>query len=148
MKLKLKTFFGNQGSQIFSLKFSSDSKMIATGTIDGDIKVYNVAEGKTMTIARSWQKGENATTCLRWRPKQGEIDLHHLAATSTEGTITWLKYSGEILGRAQLNSPVMCCDYSSSGENVIVGKEDFSIEVLDDETKSAQRLYLGSTIDN
>lgn len=56
MKLKLKTFFGNQGSQIFSLKFSSDNKMIATGTIDGDIKVYNVAEGKTLTVARSWHK--------------------------------------------------------------------------------------------
>ena len=56
MKLKLKTFFGNQGSQIFSLKFSNDNKMLATGTIDGDIKVYNVAEGKTLTVARSWHK--------------------------------------------------------------------------------------------
>jgi WD40 repeat protein len=82
MKLKLRTFFGNQGNQIFTMKFSNDSKMIAAGTIDGDIKIYDVMEGKNITMARSWMKTEAPTTSVRWRPKKGDIDSNFLVATN------------------------------------------------------------------
>lgn len=45
--------------------------MIATGNIEGDIKIYDVLEGKTLTVARSWMRSENPTTSIRWRPKRG-----------------------------------------------------------------------------
>ena len=115
--------------------------MIATGTIDGDVKVYDVFEGKNLTLARSWFKLEGPTTSIRWRPKRGEIDPLYLVATNAEGTVTWLKSTGDIIERIELNSPVMCCDYSGTGEAVIVGKEDFSVEVIHDNTRSVERLY-------
>lgn len=96
--------------------------MLATGTINGDIKVYNVAEGNTLTIARSWGKAENPTTCVRWKPGKEEAGQHYLVGTSTEGTVTWLKSTGEIIERVHLDSPILCCDYLESGHSVVVGK--------------------------
>lgn len=71
--------------------------MVATGTIDGDIKIYDVAEGKNLTVARSWVKLEGPTTSVRWRPKRGQIDPNYLVATNAEGVVNWLKSTGQII---------------------------------------------------
>jgi WD40 repeat protein len=38
----MNTFVGNTNSQVFCARFNNDDKMIVTGTVDGDIKVYDV----------------------------------------------------------------------------------------------------------
>ena len=114
LKIRVRNFFGNQDNQVFTLKFNNNDKLLATGTIDGEVKIYDVVEGKNTAIAKSWSKSESSTTSVRWRPKRGEVDPHYLVATSSEGSVTWLKSTGEVIERISTDSPVMCCDYLSS----------------------------------
>jgi WD40 repeat protein len=47
-KLRLLTFVGSSHTQVFSVRFSNDDSMLVSGSIDGDVTVYDVYESNCL----------------------------------------------------------------------------------------------------
>lgn len=75
----MNTFVGNTNSQVFCTRFSNDDKMVVTGTIDGDIKVYDVYESTQNAYFR-----QNSNPVQELEERYPTHDLPALEATQRQ----------------------------------------------------------------
>lgn len=62
-------FFGDIHTEVFSVKVNENDKYVAAACSNGEVKVYNIGEGKVMNIGNSSRLSGYPCTGLRWKPK-------------------------------------------------------------------------------
>lgn len=86
-KPQMVDFFGDVHTEVFCVHTNSDQKMMAAGCSNGDVRVYNLAEGKLLMMANTSRKSGFPNTGLRWNP----VVPDELAACNCDGTLKWYK---------------------------------------------------------
>lgn len=132
------TFMGNTHTQVFSVRFSNDDKLLATGTIDGDVNLYETIESKTIGLGKSWRKESLPTTGIRWKPKVGDKDFNIFVTTCADGSLTWFNKTGEMVHREGMTHALLCCDYSQ--DSIVVGRDDFGLSIFDDNIQKEKQV--------
>lgn len=132
-----------------SMQFDSESKLLATGTRNGAINIYNweyaelekqicPVDEETEVIDARLTPVNFPATCLKWRPKNGfSRALPKLTASYGNGDVKcWdveskeLKYKiseGENIG-------IYSIDYNRSGNSLLTAGMDYTVRVYDENT--------------
>ena len=77
-------------SDVFTVKFSPDSQLVAAGCGDGGIRVFNAGTGRLSYNLNVQAAGTGyPTTCIRFRPATGAYKTRNvLLAANADGTGT------------------------------------------------------------
>ena len=97
-KMQFKLSVGDKKTEVFSCRFDSDDKYIATGCQDGSTRVYNILSGKCTGILVPKDIAPEdikfPITQVRWFPGQKNPGL--LTAVSSDG---WIRYWDTLSGK-------------------------------------------------
>ena len=85
MKPHVINFFGDIHTQVFTLSVSNNSKYVAAGCDNGDVKVYNIETGKILMMGNTSRLSGYPNTAVKWRPNSTK----EFAACNCDGTIKW-----------------------------------------------------------
>lgn len=61
-------FFGDIHTEVFSVKVNSNDKIVGVGCSNGEAKVYDIYEGKVLTINNTSRMSGYPCTSFRWKP--------------------------------------------------------------------------------
>lgn len=78
-------FFGDVNTKVFTLKVHQNDSYVAAGCSNGEVKVYNIAEGKVMNIGSTSRLSGYPCTGLKWKPK----NIDEYVTCNCDGTIKW-----------------------------------------------------------
>ena len=70
VKITHKYTLGNTEKPTFCVRFSPNDKLIATGSFDGTIRIFNVQLGTTAYIMNEKMFDPMPTTQIKWRPSR------------------------------------------------------------------------------
>lgn len=71
-RLKVVNFFGDIHTEVYCLSVSPDHENVAVGCSTGDVKVYNIFEGKIILMGNSSRLSGYPNTGIRWNPKNAK----------------------------------------------------------------------------
>ncbi|KAG1803347.1 WD40-repeat-containing domain protein [Suillus subaureus] len=115
----------SHGAQVCSMAVSPDETMVASGSPDGKIRLWNIKKGSM--VGDPWEGHYNQVMCLDWSPNSLEI-----ASGSEDGTIRrWNPDTGRQIappietGHGWVNA----VQYSPQGDTFTSGGEDEMISV-------------------
>ena len=91
MKPRVVNFFGDIHTEVFCLSINPEDKLAAAGCSNGDVKVYNIHEGKLLMMGNTSRLSGYPTTGIKWNPKSSK----ELTACNCDGTIKWYNYEAE-----------------------------------------------------
>jgi WD40 repeat protein len=127
-KLELVTQSGHSGI-VWTCSFSPDGKILASGSIDGTVKLWDVKSGKELRTLYGHTEG---ILSLCFSP-----DGNMLAGGSSDGTVNLLSViDGSVISTIKKTDTVVeCLSFSSDGKNLAMGgdKKGF-IDIIDIET--------------
>ena len=129
--------FAKAFGRVYSVAFSPDGKLFATGGSDGVIRWWDAASGKELLTCRGH---ENAVISVAFSP-----DGEGLASGSHDNTIKlWDCHTGECLqtftGHENLVNSVA---FSPSGKWLVSGSDDNTIKLWDCHTGECLRTFTG-----
>ncbi len=81
-------FFGDVHTEVFAAKVNTNDKIVAVGCSNGEAKVYDIFEGKVLSIGNTSHLAKFPCTAVRWKP----INTEDFVACNCDGSIKW--YSG------------------------------------------------------
>ncbi|KAJ3338143.1 hypothetical protein HDU93_009943 [Gonapodya sp. JEL0774] len=110
---------------VISAGFSCDGKLVATGGMDGVVKVWSVQDGK---LVQNLQ-GPSEITWIKWHPRGAVL----LAGTSDATVWMWNAPTGSCMSvfSGGHTGPVSCGMFTPDGKTVVSGSEDGSFAVWD-----------------
>lgn len=126
-------------SDVFCLRFSPDSQLLAAGCGDGAIRIYNAQTGR-LSYNLNLASGGTAypTTCIRFRPVTGAYKTRNVfLAANADGTVQhWHVTSGKKLHTiTEEGNQVFAVDYRSDGTRFATAGKDFKVRIYDESTK-------------
>lgn len=115
-----KWIFNNHQKDVPSIEFSPDGRILATGSLDCTINIYETVSGKMNTIYGH----QTGIRCLAFSP-DGEI----LASGSDDGIIfLWDTTTGKMLQKLQGHSQsISCVTFTPDGKKINSGSLDGTI---------------------
>lgn len=84
-------FFGDVHTEVFSLKVSADDKFVGAACSNGEVKVYNIYEGKILNIGNTSRLAGYPCTGFKWKP----INTEEFVTCNCDGTIKWYNRNQE-----------------------------------------------------
>ncbi|KAL8040573.1 hypothetical protein ABFX02_10G107300 [Erythranthe guttata] len=117
---------GHQDS-VSSLSFSADGQFLASGSLDGVVKVWDMAKGELKCTL----EGADGGIWVRWHPKR------HLVLAGLENSLVCMwdpdraPYVDVLSGHA---SSVTCGDFTPDGRKICTGSDDATLRIKDLET--------------
>jgi WD40 repeat protein len=73
-------------TEVFSIKINSnDDKSAAVGCSNGEVKVYDIYEGKVIMIGHTSRMAGYPCTAVKWKP----LSKTDYVACNCDGTIKW-----------------------------------------------------------
>jgi len=135
---------GDSRSAITTLKYDPSGKLIAVGTYDGSIKVYNSTSGSINSTLQQPHgvddEDQPVVTSLKWRPNQSKQN-NTLSSILSNGLIQHWSMNGnrfsqtvEIQTHRDMGWSLTAMDYTMDGQQFCVAGEDYNIHVYDFET--------------
>ncbi|ACC80717.1 NB-ARC domain-containing protein [Nostoc punctiforme] len=123
-----KCVFAETIGGIHAVAFSPDGKLLATGDTNGEVRLYQVADGKQLFIC----KGH---TGFIW-PVTFSPDGHLLASGSDDQTVKlWDTSTGQCLATFQGHSAgIWSVSFSSDGQTLASSSEDTTVKLWDTST--------------
>ena len=123
---KLQWSLNEAKSDIFSVKFSKDQKLIGAALGNGNIGLYSGATGR-LSYALPQSENRFPITCIRFHP----VNSNTLYAVSAEGTISqWNTYKPQQLWSLQEeNNQLFALDISANGNTFATAGLDKIIRV-------------------
>ncbi|GAB4816441.1 hypothetical protein N2152v2_003487 [Parachlorella kessleri] len=115
---------------VSSLAFSSDGTLLATGGMDGRVKVWEVASGRCV---QTLEGPAEAVEWVRWHPKGNVV----LAGAADYSAWMWLAQTGACMQVfSGHRGPVSCGGFTPDGKAVVTGggEEDASLRVWNPKT--------------
>ena len=133
-----KSVFTETFSQILSVAFSPDGKLLATGDVNHEIHVWQVADGKrllTCKVDSGW------VWSVAFSPNG------HLLASSANQTVNlWDVHTGQCLQTLQgYTDRVFSLAFSPDGRLLVSGSEDHLVRVWDVRTSQLLSILSGHT---
>ena len=127
-------------SEVFSVRFSPDGKLLAAGCGDGAIRVYNALNGN-LAYELKQPAGPNIglpTTSIRFRPLGASKTKNVLIAANADGSLShWHITSGKCLHQIRNDdNQLYCLDYRSDGAIFATAGKDQTVRVYDEATKT------------
>lgn len=138
-------------SDVFCVKFSPDGQLLACGTGEGSIRIFN-ANTARLSYNLNLCAGGTAypTTCIRFRPVTGAYKTRNvLLAANADGTVQhWHVTSGKKLHTiVEEGNQVFTVDYRSDGTSFATAGKDFKIRLYDESTKALVSTMAGADRD-
>lgn len=128
-------------SELLSTRWTQDDSLIAAGSSDGTVKIFNPL-GNHLNTLICYQSIHYPVTSVRWRPSSSSKTKNILLATTCEGGVFHFHVSSEkVLHHTMLESGALCSDYTRDGTHYCIGCENNSVQVFDENTKSLIREY-------
>ena len=125
-KPRVVNFFGDIHTEVFCLDTNSEDKYVAAGCSNGDVKVYEIYEGKLLMMGNTSRLSGYPNTGIRWNPKVPK----ELAACNCDGTIKWYNYEKETaVAHHESETGYLCTDYAADGSWSGFGKQNHDIEI-------------------
>jgi hypothetical protein len=90
-KSKVVNFFGDVHTEAFAARVSANDRMVAVGCANGEAKVYDIYEGKILSIGNTSRMSGFPCTGLKWKP----ISADQYIACNCDGTIKWYSSNQE-----------------------------------------------------
>ncbi len=120
-----KSVFAETLGGIFSVAFSPDGKVLATGDTNGEIRLWQVADGKQLLTGR----GHTGWVCSATFSPDG----HVLASGSKDQTVKlWDTSTGQCLATLQGHSgEIWSVAFSSDGQMLASSSEDQTVKLWD-----------------
>ncbi|BAY50039.1 WD-40 repeat-containing protein (plasmid) [Scytonema sp. HK-05] len=134
-----KSVFAEAFGGVISVAFSPDGKLLATGHTNGEIRLYQVADGKQVL---SCKEHTNWVTSLAFS-SDGSI----LVSSSTDYTVKlWDVGTGECLKTLQGHeNEVWSVAFSPDGNTLVSGSLDQTIRLWSVHTGECKRIFQGHT---
>jgi WD40 repeat protein len=139
-----KSVFTEDLSITLAVAFSPDGRLLATGDADGEIRIWQVADGQKIIACKGHT---NWVWSLDWSP-----DGQTLASGSADRTIRLWDINPEAMpsGRCRQILPghtnrVWSVDWSPDGKILASGSEDCSVRLWDGNTGECQQILTGHT---
>ncbi|KAL3843314.1 hypothetical protein ACJIZ3_000717 [Penstemon smallii] len=120
---------GHQDS-VSSLSFSVDGQLLASGSLDGVVKVWDTATGE-LRCTLEGPSGNNGIEWVRWHPRG------HLILAGSEDSSVWMwnadraAYLNVFAGHA---SSVTCGDFTPDGKSICSGSDDATMRIWNPRT--------------
>lgn len=122
---------------VFCTRYSSDGELIAAGSSDGKVKLFNNS-GRCMYKFAATEK-DMPTTSLAWRPRSESLgSLQVLVTVNVWGEIKhWHVPSQKQIYRIQEEgNEIYVLKYRNDGLQFVTGGKDAIVRVYDEETKT------------
>lgn len=142
-KLSLRSTI-KEKSEIMIAKFAPEDSLMACGTSDGYVRIYNllksckIAEANT-NIKDKESHGNTPVNALRWRPASDKIESMGavvLAANTNGHLFQFLAKTGKTIWHGvEQDNQIFALDYSSDARYFATAGLDSTIRVYDEETK-------------
>ena len=135
---EIKTLKGHTDT-ISSISFSKDGTLVATGGMDGCVKVWNPADGSCI---QSLEGPGEAIEWVRWHPRGNVI----LAGSADFTAWMWLAATGACMqvftGHA---GPVTCGGFTADGKLIVTGggEGDASLRIWDPKSGECKHVVQG-----
>ena len=84
-KSRAVNFFGDIHTEVFAVKVSADDKYVGAACSNGEVKIYDVNEGKVINIGNTSRLAGYPCTGFKWKPKRTE----QFVTCNCDGTIKW-----------------------------------------------------------
>lgn len=81
----LVNFFGDVHTEVFSLRVSSNQKNVIAGCSNGEAKLYDIIEGKVLSIHNTSRMVGYSCTSAKWKP----VHSDDYVACNCDGSIRW-----------------------------------------------------------
>ncbi|GFP95701.1 angio-associated migratory cell protein [Phtheirospermum japonicum] len=123
--LNVSIVIGSTGHQdsVSSLCFSADGQLLASGSLDGVVKVWDIAKGELKCTLEGPSGG---IEWVRWHPKG------HLVLAGSEDSSVWMwnadkaSYMNVFTGHG---SSVSCGDFTPDGKTICSGSDDATMRI-------------------
>ncbi len=124
---------------IYSLAFSQDSKLLATGHQNGEIRLWRIADG---ALISTWQEHQQTVWCLAFNSEQ-----QTLASGSFEGhIILWHLTTEQPICRMRGHQNwIWSLAFRPDGNTLASGSRDGTIKLWDVKTGECQQTLAGCT---
>jgi WD40 repeat protein len=118
---------GHKGA-VTAVAFSPDDRLIASGSADNSVKLWDAATGKEL---RSLEGHQACVTGVAFSP-----DGQSMVTASADRTVrVWEVATGKMMQRLQgHDGPVTCVAYSPDGRSVASGSEDRTLRIWNADT--------------
>ncbi|EFC50757.1 predicted protein [Naegleria gruberi] len=126
-------------SEVFCIRFSSDSKSLAAGCSDGIVRVFNVNDGKLLYSLNTATKQQLPlpVTSLKFRPSLNPNSAQNvLLVSGSKGVVQhWHVTSGKLLNEIQEEeNQAYVVDYRKDGAYFATAGKDSTVRLYDEET--------------
>jgi COMPASS component SWD3 len=137
--IKLVNFFGNVHTEVFNIKVNVNNTIVAAGCANGEVKVYDILDGKLLKIGNTSRLSGYPATGLCWKP----LKTDDFVACNCDGTIKWYNSSQEnAYGHYERNEiSYLCCDYQAREEWCVFGTDHNTLEIFDNATMKPSQTY-------
>ncbi|HBB35208.1 MAG TPA: hypothetical protein DDZ80_00200 [Cyanobacteria bacterium UBA8803] len=133
-----KSVFKETFSQVLSVAFSPDGKLLATGDVNHEIHIWQVADGKQLL---TYKVDEGWVWSVAFSPN-GRI----LASSANHAVHLWDIHTGQCLKTLQgYTDRVFSLSFSPDGRLLATGSEDRLVRVWDVKTGQLSRVLPGHT---
>jgi len=134
-----KSSFAETFGGVISVAFSPDGKLLVMGDTNGEIRLYQVADGKQIF---AYKGHTNWVTSLAFSP-----DGSTLASSSTDYAVKlWDVATGQCLHSLQgHDNEVWSVVFNPDGQTLASGSDDHTIRIWNVSTGECKRIFLGHT---
>lgn len=142
MELREKLTIQYEPQSIYLARYSPDDTALALASSDGTVQIHSAEDALPLTQLKS--DSSAPVTCLRWRPGAHSAVL--LCTTVDGELLQWQSSSGELLHKLQIeHTQILACDYDATGTKAAIGCKDWSVRIIDENTKGVLAELLGGT---
>jgi WD40 repeat protein len=125
-------------SEVFTVRFSPDSKLLAAGCGDGAIRVFSATDGRLVYVLQAGSSTSLPTTAIRFRPVSSSARTKNvLVAANAAGILQhWHITSGKCISSMQdKDNQIYAVDYNHDGTQLATAGRDTAVRIYDESTK-------------
>lgn len=127
-----------QPAEVFTVRFSADSTLVAAGLGNGNVHIYQGRTGRLSYQLATSTKGF-PLTAMRFRPTSASAKTRNVLLTANaDGSVQhWHVTSGKCLHTiVEPDNEVFAIDYTHDGSMFATAGKDFTVRIYDEATKT------------